>query len=509
VQRELAAERSALRDYLHDDPLLQRFFDVFLFEDVPASDRRTDAVYLQEVTACDLYLGLLGNDYGVEDSAGLSPTEREFVHATELGKPRLIYVKGPDDTARHTKMRALVQRAGAALIRRRFSTNPELRLAVYASLVQHLEDAGSIQSLPFDEQPCPGAALADLDEAAVCRFLRDARGRRQLALSEHASVTEVLTHLNLMRDDQPTRPGILLFGRNPQRFVSSAEVRCMHFHGTAVERPAPSYRVFKGSLPAEIDQAADFALSKLGASIGTRSTSARAPVRPEIPPAVIREALVNAVAHRDYAQPGAVQVSVFADRVEVWNPGGLLPPLTLEQLRKPHRSLTRNARVCEGLYLAGYIEKYGTRTLMMIRESVGHALPEPDFAQTPGEFVATLWRDWLAAPVLATLRLNGRQQSVIPYLKIRRQITNAEYRKLTGTTERTATRDLDDLVRRGVVEKTARTGRGTAYRLSSKPATNPPNQTSGQPVRKQTRPTPSRAPRRRQPARRQRRRSRS
>ena len=77
VQKEFAAERKALAEYLSGDPLLRRFFETFLFErDVPASDRRPDAVYLDEVRNCDLYLGLLGDDYGWENKDGLSPCPR-------------------------------------------------------------------------------------------------------------------------------------------------------------------------------------------------------------------------------------------------------------------------------------------------------------------------------------------------------------------------------------------------------------------------------------------------
>jgi ATP-dependent DNA helicase RecG len=115
------------------------------------------------------------------------------------------------------------------------------------------------------------------------------------------------------------------------------------------------------------------------------------------------------------------------------------------------------------ILLAGYIEKYGTGTLMMIRESLAHALPEPDFLQQPGEFGATLWRDWLTERAINRLELNERQRAVIPHLKLSRRITNTEYRQLTGTTDRTATRDLEELVRKGVLERTARTGRGTGY----------------------------------------------
>jgi len=101
VQKEFAEERMALRDYLLGDALLRRFFECFLFEEVPAADRRADEVYLDEVERCDIYLGLFGNDYGYEDGEGVSPTQREFEEATKFHKHRLIFVKGADDSQRH------------------------------------------------------------------------------------------------------------------------------------------------------------------------------------------------------------------------------------------------------------------------------------------------------------------------------------------------------------------------------------------------------------------------
>jgi len=138
AQKEFAEERRELKAYLHGDPLLRRFFEVFLFEDIPASDRRADSVYLDEVDSCDIYVGLFGQDYGYEDAEGISPTEREFDSATAAGKPRLIFIKGQNDDTRHPKMRELVRKAGKQLIRRRFTDLPELTSALYASLVEHL-----------------------------------------------------------------------------------------------------------------------------------------------------------------------------------------------------------------------------------------------------------------------------------------------------------------------------------------------------------------------------------
>ena len=100
VQKELSHERTGLRDYIHADPLLRRFFDVFLFEDLPAADRKLDKVFFEKVRSSEIYLGLFGNEYGLEDEQGISSTEHEFIEATKHGKLRLIYVKGAKASGR-------------------------------------------------------------------------------------------------------------------------------------------------------------------------------------------------------------------------------------------------------------------------------------------------------------------------------------------------------------------------------------------------------------------------
>ena len=246
----------------------------------------------------------------------------------------------------------------------------------------------------------------------------------------------------------------------------------MHFHGTEIQRPVPIYRIFKGTVFEQVDMAVDFAMSKLNRSVGIRAESNQAPVRYEIPPDVIREAIVNAIAHRDYASGGAVQVSVFADRVEVWNPGVLTAPLTIESLRQPHGSIARNHRLCEALFLAGYIEKYGAGTLMMIRESLARNLPESDFAQRGGEFTTTMWRDWLSDEIMAKINLNERQKKAVAYLKQHESITNSEYQNITGAIVRTAARDLNKLVSAGLIKQVGTTGRKAHYILNEKQDTN-------------------------------------
>ena len=403
VQDEFAEERAALRDYIRADVLIRRFFDVFLFEDVPASDQRPDHLYLDEVERCDIYVGLFGTDYGSEDEEGVSPTEREFDHATAVGAHRLIFMKGTGD-ARHPKMQALIRKGQAGLIRKRFNTLAELVAGLYAALVEYLDAKELIRWGPFDASPCARATLDDLDFERMAQFIRTARLVRQFPLPEGTPAPQLLEHLNLLNEGRLTNAAVLLFGKSPQRFLISSEIRCAHFHGMEVAKPIPSYQVYKGTAFELVDQAVDFVLSKINRSIGTRAESARAPRTYEIPAEVVTEAIVNAVAHRDYTENGSAQVMLFADRLEVRNPGRLPPPLTLEKLREAHRSVPGNPLLAESLYLTEYIERMGTGTLDMIRRCVEAGLAEPEFTVTDG-FVTTVWR-----PVLPGY-VSGRAES--------------------------------------------------------------------------------------------------
>ncbi len=472
VQKELQAERRAVADFVRGDPLLTRYFEVFLFEDLPATDRRTDDVYLDEVDRCGIYVGLFGNQYGAE-LEGISPTEREFDRATEKSKYRLIFIKETDDKARHPKMLKLIQWASGQLIRRRFTGIPDLTAQLYASLVQHLEDKGLLRTVPFDKAASRGASLADISEEKLRWFLGAARRERQFALAEDAPVEEALTHLNLLANGKPTHAAILLFGKNPQRFVISAETKCAHFHGTEVQKPIPSYQIYKGTVFEQVDQAVDFVLAKLTRAVGTREKGPQAPVEYELPKRAVAEAIVNAVVHRDYTSNAGVQVMLFADRLEVWNPGELPPTLTPESLRQPHPSIPHNPLIAEPLYLAHYIEKAGSGTLDMIARCRANDLPEPVFEQRGGTFVTVIWRDWLTDTVMERLALSDRQKKAVAIVKSTGQITNAVYQEITGVARTSAKRDLDEMVIKGVLTRQGR-GRGARYTIAKKRPTNGP-----------------------------------
>jgi len=411
VQKELEAERRALKSFVQNDPLLSQFFDVFLFEDIPASDQRADQVYLAEVDGCSLYVGLFGQTYGIEDTTGLSPTEREFDRATAAGKERLVFVQGTSDASRHPRMQALIRRASAQVVRRRFSTLPELTSGLYASLVAHLMRTGKIRSLPFDAAACPRATFADLSLKKVEVFLRLAQSRRGYALGPETPMQDALVHLNLLDGDHPSHAAVLLFGDEPQRFLPTSFVKCLRFHGTEIRKPIPAYSSFNGTVFELVDQAVDFVLSKLDREVGTRVQSNQAPEKYELPPDAVSEAIVNAVAHRDYASNASVQVMLFADRLEIWNPGELPPPLTAEALHRPHPSIPRNPLIAEPMFLTRYIERAGTGTLDMIELCRTAGLPPPEFRQEQGQVIQIIRRPVAASAKDDTTRRGSESRS--------------------------------------------------------------------------------------------------
>jgi hypothetical protein len=217
VQKELAEERRAVKDFITHDPLLSRFIsDVFLFENIPAGDRMPDDIYLGEVEQCDIYLAILGNKYGRKNEDGKSPTELEFEHATITHRERLVFVKGNDDKAREVDMAKLVSRAGRQVTRRRFSDISGLVRDVYASLVESLENRGGIRSTPFDNSVCDGATLRDIDHAEVKAFVETAEAAGRLKFKGSRAPKAVLRNFNLLRDGRPTNAAMLLFGKNPR-----------------------------------------------------------------------------------------------------------------------------------------------------------------------------------------------------------------------------------------------------------------------------------------------------
>lgn len=167
VQKELKAERRAVKDFILGNPLFRDYFEVFLFEDVPAKSRASQGLYLQEAKSSDIYLGIWGNQYGGDGKVKVSPTEAEFREARKAKKHILVFLKGDNDKVREAGVRKLVaeikdQKRG--VIYKRFNDIQALTDLVFDSLLEILKEQGVVGRGDFDERACPRASLADIDE---------------------------------------------------------------------------------------------------------------------------------------------------------------------------------------------------------------------------------------------------------------------------------------------------------------------------------------------------------
>ncbi|HVT84292.1 MAG TPA: DUF4062 domain-containing protein [Chitinophagaceae bacterium] len=396
VQKEFVVERETLFQHFKTDALLSQFFEPAIFERLPAASQAPNKVYIDEVGQSQIYLGLLGADYGYEDANGVSPTELEYNHATNLQLERWIFIKGGSELKRHDKESAFIGKVGEEVSRKRFNTTEELKQEVSKACVAFLRYKGLIAFTPFDASLHATASINDIDGEKIQAFIRTARIKRGFPLREGSTTEQVLAHLNMLKEGQLTNSALLVFGKRPQQFFPTAIVKCAHFHGTEVAKPIPDHRVFQGDVFEQVDQGVDFVLSKINVSVGTRNKTVQAPIQYEIPRAAVTEAIVNAVAHRDYTSNGSVQVMLFADRLEVSNPGRLTPELDLTKLRVPHGSYPTNPLLAECMFQTAYIERYGTGTLEIIRLAEEAHLNDPDFNIDEG-FKVVLWRPSAAA----------------------------------------------------------------------------------------------------------------
>lgn len=312
-----------------------------------------------------------------------------------------------------------------------------------------------------------GAKLSDLSTERIDWFASEASSKRKFSFAKEPTPKNVLAELGLLHKHGVVHAALMLFGKNPQQYCPAAVVKCSHYHGTEVVRPIPNHQVYGNTLFEQADDAADFVLSRLERTIGDREQTTAAQEQLEVPKEAIREIIVNAVIHRDYDSNASVQIDVFADRVEIMNPGGLPDGLTVDDLVKEHLSVPVNPFLARPFYLAGYINQlgYGTRNVVKWCRKAG--LPEPTFDAGSSHFRAIIWRNWLTDERIKALDLNDRQVEAIQLLKTALRISNAEYQKLTGVSRATAKRDLEELVKMELIELEG-AGRAARYRLIAK-----------------------------------------
>ena len=322
-----------------------------------------------------------------------------------------------------------------------------------------------------EEQTVFGAAVDDLDPDLIQEYRRL---RQQTSPAQSALPTpNFLQRIGALDQDQvPTVSGLLLFGRNPQTFLPSAHVVFVSFKQPVV-RPAErrSHRYARREeLTGHLSKVIADSYNLIRQEMTTQSVvqGLARKDRTEYPLSVVREGLVNAVAHRDYSLTGrSIEVRLQDDSLEIISPGGLPAHITLDNILDEHYS--RNPRIVRALYHWGFIEELGLGIDLMYSELMQHGHPPPEFSATEHRFSVKIYgvKDHSSVPEPWQASMNQRQMAAIRFLQVHGSISNREYQDLCpSVTSETLRLDLATLVEQGLILRIGEK-RGTRYILKA------------------------------------------
>ena len=307
-------------------------------------------------------------------------------------------------------------------------------------------------------------SLDEADTAALANFSRLAWAKLPHLNPEDPEQT--LQNLNLVSNGKLKNAGVLLFGKHPQRLFPQAQIRIGIFRGSEIL----DSHDFTGTLWEQLEGTIERfrQVLRVRFDILVEEPSLKGFQRKETweyPLEALREAVANALIHRDYPFPADIQIRLEEDRLEVWSPGELPAPLTPKDLYGPHSSVLRNPLLAQAFYFAGVIERWGTGTTRIIELCRQQTLPEPEFRNQQGGFLVTFAKDPYTPERLRKLGLNERQIKAVQYVKEYGKISNTKYQEITGLSKRQASNDLKNLIDRGIFIKKGTTGKGTFYVL--------------------------------------------
>ena len=305
----------------------------------------------------------------------------------------------------------------------------------------------------------------EIDTEAISRFVRLAVGKNRLTdISLNDPPQIILGKLGLMVDGKLTNGAILLFGKDPQRHFINLCVRIGRFK---TETTIIDDKWVRGNLFQQFEETLNILRQYIGVRYEIEGIE-----REDIwdyPIPAIREAVLNALIHRDYFNVANFTViKVYDDHIWFSNPGGLPEGITIEQLKRPHQSCLRNPLIAKVFYLAGYIEQYGSGTVRMVEWLKEAGLPEPEYKEEMGGFSVYFYKDIYTEENLRKMGLNDRQIRAVMYVKEKGKITNREYQKAHDVSRQTAARELSELTALNILSRHGKTGRDTYYTLSKK-----------------------------------------
>lgn len=312
----------------------------------------------------------------------------------------------------------------------------------------------------WDDVIEPRATFDDIDETAVAKFLLMAKEKGRLPEVDGLSTEQLFDKLRLTENGQLKRAALVLFGKDPGKFYPSIYVRIGRFRDEL-------NLIFQESEEGNIINLYQAVLNQINHKFIIKNITFEGMHRietPEYPREAMREAILNALVHRNYM--GAhTQIRVYDDKITFWNEGSLQSPLTIESLKRPHSSRPRNVLIADVCFKGGLIDAWGRGTIKIIEACKQAGLPEPEIMERDGGLLVTMFKNNLTDEQLAKLGLNERQLKAVEYVKEKGKITNKEYQELNSVAKPTATRDLAELVGKFSIFKNTGKGAGSFYEI--------------------------------------------
>ena len=315
----------------------------------------------------------------------------------------------------------------------------------------------------WDAVPVPNVSINDLKKETFDFFRKKAVKAQRIEEDVLTDTNEqLIENLQLIENDYLKRAAILLFHPYPDKFVTGAYIKIGFFE---TDDDLRFQDEIHGNIFEQVEKTMDLLFTKyIKSSISYESLNRVE--KYEYPKDAVREALLNAVSHKDYSGGVPVQISVYKDKIILWNEGQLPENWTIEKLLDKHPSKPYNPDIANTLFRSGYIESWGRGTLKMIAECIQFGIPKPEYFYDMSGFWVEFRKDILDIEYLKSLGLNERQIQAIKCVKENGKITNSEYQIINDVSKATATRDLSELVEKfKILSRSGDVGAGTNYIL--------------------------------------------
>ena len=304
------------------------------------------------------------------------------------------------------------------------------------------------------------ATFSDIEVSGVETFKYLAKNRIP-SISKIDSIEKIFANLELTTDNGDlTNASVLLFGKRPQKFFISAKTRVGRFK---TPTDIIDTIIAEGNLFKQLDSTIEAIKKHLNVRFEIKGIK-----REDIwdyPIEALREAVINALIHKDYSSTAEIQIRIYDDKIWIWNPGKLPPELSINDLKKEHSSYPKNPLIANAFYLAGYIERWGSGTRRIVDLCKAQGLPEPEYKEEQGGFSVWFYKDVYTEENLRRMGLNEKQIKAVMYIKEKGKITNKEYQILNSVSDETSRIDLKRLIEKRLIKLIGK-GRSIHYVLA-------------------------------------------